>query len=124
EQEGRVRETRVARDAAERLRADVAEAEVPVAVNARVVVGLRVVEVYGAHARESDVRVERVECGRKAVLGTQVVAGREGVRRVEADAEVQSGAARSDLAQVLEAMADALALARGVLQKYSEVAKL
>lgn len=60
----------------------------PVAVNARVVGGARVVEVDGAHLREPDVRVQRFERGGEAVLLADVVAGREGVGRVEADAEI------------------------------------
>src|ERR1043165_5615983 len=87
QQERGVGEARGAGDAPERVRADVAEAEMPVAVNARVVFGLRVVEVDGAHVAESDVRVERVERGTQSVVGAQGAAGCEGVRRVEADAQ-------------------------------------
>src|SRR5215218_1155408 len=115
-----VREARVRGDAAQRLGADVAEAEVPVAVYARVVGGLRVVEVDGEHVLKLDVRVERVERGREAVFVAYVVAGREGVRGVEADAEVEVGAPPGDLAQVLEAVADALALPGRVLKEDAE----
>src|SRR4051812_13781203 len=89
----------------------------PVAGFARVLGGLRGVERDGEDVLKLDVRVERVERGREAVLVAYVVAGREGVRGVEADAEVQFGAPAGDLAQVLEAVADALALPGRVLQK-------
>jgi hypothetical protein len=116
-----VREPRVRGDAAQGFEADVAEAEVPVAVDARIIRGARVVEVDGAHVLDTDVVVERFESGREAVLFAEVVAGGEGVGRVEADAEAESRTLGDNLAQVLEAVADALALPGGVLQKDAEV---
>src|SRR5579885_3233586 len=116
-------EARLARDPCERLGPDLAEADVPVAVNARIIGRLRVVEVYSTNISEAHIFFERFKSGRKPVLVAQVVARGEGVRRVEADAEVQAGALLSNLAQVLEAVADALALTRRVLKQDSERAK-
>src|ERR1051325_8447196 len=96
-------------DAAQRLTADVAETDVPVAIHARVVVSLRVVEVDGAHVLSADAALDRFERGGEAVLVAQVVSGGEGVGGVEADAEVERGAGGDDLAQVLEAVTDARA---------------
>jgi hypothetical protein len=79
--------------------------------------------VDGEDVREPDVRVERVERGREPVLVAYVVPGGEGVRRVEADAEVEAGAPLGNLAQVLEAVADALALPGRVLDEDSEGAE-
>jgi hypothetical protein len=93
QQEGGVRELGGAGDAGEGCGADVAEADVPVAVDARVVGGARVVEVDGADVARADVLRQRVERGGEAVLFAYVVAGGEGVGRVEADAEVERGAA-------------------------------
>src|ERR687883_349869 len=113
----------MAGDARQRVASDVAQADVPVAIHPGVVFGLRVVEVYGADVLRPDVAVERLDGRRGAVFVAQVVAGREGVRRVEADAEVEFGAGGDDIPQVLEAVAYAFALPGRVFQEDAERAE-
>jgi hypothetical protein len=124
QKESGVRESRLSCDTREGFRADVSEADVPMPVNARVVRGARIVEVYGAHSGKADVSFERVERGGQSVFVSDVVAGGEGVRCIETDTEFQFGATLGYLAQVLEAVADALALTRSVFEKNAKAAKL
>src|SRR4028118_2361412 len=112
EDEGGLREFWMPCDACEGFRADVSEADVPVAIHARVVVGLRIVEVDGADVLCADVSFERVEGRAGSVFVAEVVPGGEGVRGVEADAERERGTGGDNVSEVLEAVADARSLPR------------
>jgi len=88
----------MAGDAAERGAPDVTATEVTVAIHARVVFGLRVVEMDDTNVFSADVFFERVEDGVEVVFFAKVIAGGESVRCIEANAEIERGAVRDDTA--------------------------
>src|SRR3954471_12497658 len=87
QKESGVRQRRMASNAAERFASNVAQSYVPVAINARVIVGLRVVEVNREHITQADIFFERLKRGFKPVTLAYVVARRESVCRVQTDTE-------------------------------------
>jgi hypothetical protein len=117
QQESCVRKTRVASDPSQGFAAYVAQAYVPVPVYAGVIVGPRIVKVNGAHVPEADLSFERFKSGGKPVLFAYVVPGGESMRCVQTNAQVKLGASLYNLPEMLEAMAYALALPRGIFQQ-------
>src|SRR2546423_12603247 len=95
----------------------------PVAINSRIILGLRVVEMNCAHALRADVAFKRFDGGVEAVHLAHVVACGESMSGVEADAEVEFWTGFDDLAQMLEAMTDARALPGCVFQQDAKRAK-
>ena len=117
ENEGEVGEGRVADDAGQSLDSNLALAEVPVAIDEGAEGGARVVEVNGVHAGEADRLVEKAEGPLGGLSVAPVVAGGEGVGRVEAHAHRQRGAEREKVADLLEGASDLFALTGGVLEE-------
>ena len=104
-------------DAAQCVSADVAFADVPVTIDAGVVSGARVVEVDGAHVSDLHCLLHSLQQRVQAVFLTDVVAGRERVCCVEANADRKLRAESHDHVEMFEAMADAVALSGSVLEQ-------
>src|SRR5450755_3955229 len=101
--------------------ADRAAADVLVPVDARAAGPLGVVDVHGRDARQTHGAVERGDRVLPPAAGDEVVAGRVDVARVQADADPPPRGGRHDgahdVAQVLERVADGVALAGGGFEK-------
>ena len=110
-------EFRMLRDASQCVRADVAFADVPVTIDARVVGSARIVEMDGAHVFESSQFFELFESALRAIFFANVVTGSEGVCRVEANAERKLRTNAHDLVEMFEAVTDAVALSRSVFEQ-------
>lgn len=117
EHHGHAREAVVVHDAVEGAQAQEAGADVGVEVAVGAEGGLAVVEVESPEVLVADDFVERAHGGLEGLGRAEVVAGGEGVARVDADADpadvVDLG---DDVPQVLEGGAHDVAAARHVLQ--------
>ena len=113
----------MAGDAAQGVGADVAFADVPVAIDAGVVRRARIVEVNRVDVLSLYCVLHSLHQRLKAVFFTNVVAGCEGVRGVETNAEREFGTSAHELLKVFETMADAVALAGSVFEEDFEFAK-
>src|SRR5690349_9925542 len=104
-------------DAAQGFGADVAFADVPVTVDAGVVNGARIVEVNGANALQTDCLLNSLQQRIEPVRVANVVTSGERVRRVETNPERQLRTRVHDLAEMFEAVTDAVALSGGVFEQ-------
>src|SRR5262245_56985828 len=100
--------------------ADMSLADVPVPIDARVVSRLRVIEVHGAHIPESDSPLDYRDRRFQSIRFPNVIAGSEGMRGIDANAERQFWTRFDDGAQMFEAMTDAFALAGCVLKQNAQ----
>jgi hypothetical protein len=117
ENEGSMLELGVPGDALQGVGADMAFTDVPVAVDARVVGGARVVEVNGADVFEFDGLLNSLKQPFETVFFANVVTRRESVCGVETNAQRKFRTDAHDLVEVLDAVTDAIALAGRVLEQ-------
>ena len=117
EDEGSVFQLWVTRDTAQGFGADVTLADVPVAIDAGVVNGARVVEVNGADVLDSHGLLHPLNQRSETIFLADVMTGSKGVRRVEANAERDFRTQLHDQGEMFEAVADAVALPGGVFQQ-------
>src|SRR5689334_10867188 len=110
-------------DATQCFGADVAFADVPVTIDARVVDSARIVEVNGAHVLSLHCLLHSLKQRFESVFFTNVVSGRERVCSVETDGERKLRANAHDRFQMFETMTDAVALSGSVLQKDLQLSK-
>src|SRR6185295_11692860 len=110
--------------APQRLSADVALADVPVAIDTSIVSGARVVKMNGANVPRSYRALKFIDQRFQTILLADIVAGGKGVGSIKTNAERKVGACIHDFAQMLEAVANTLALSRSVLQKNFQTAEL
>lgn len=103
--------------------ADVALADVPVSIDARIVRRARVVEMNGANVLCPDRSFNPAHQRLQTVVLANVVASGESMGSIKADPQRKLWAKIHNLAQMLEAMPDTLALARRVLQQNSQLAQ-
>src|SRR6185369_9510584 len=111
-------------DAAECLGADVAFADVPVTIDARVVSSARIVEVNGAHVFSLHCLLHSLKQRLQSVFLANVISGGECVCRVETNCERKLWANAHDRFKVFETMTDAVALSRSVFQKDFQLSEL
>src|SRR6185369_10573300 len=111
-------------DAAECLGADVAFADVPVTIDARVVSSARIVEVNGADVFSLHCLLHSLKQRLQPVFFTYVVSGGECVCSVETHGEWKLWANAHDRFKMFETVADAVALSRSVFQKYFQLSEL
>src|SRR5882672_9224958 len=110
--------------AAQGVAADVSFADVPVAIDSRIVRGPRVVEVNCAYFAGTNCVFEFVDQGFQTIFLTKVVAGGERVRGVKANAQRKLGTGIHDYAQMLEAMANTFSLSRRIFQKNPQLSQV
>src|SRR5207253_1301744 len=114
EQHGQAGEARVREDVREAGVADLAEADVGVAVDARIERGFAVVEVPGADFFHADVFAGQGDHALVAGARANVVTGGEDVARVDADADALRLLHRGDdLAELFKRAAETGALTGG-----------
>src|SRR6185369_16835794 len=111
------------RDATQGFGADVAFADVPVAIDARIVHGARVVKMNRVHVPRLHCLLYTLEQRFESVFLADVVTGGERMGRVETNAERQLRASAHERFEVFEAMTDAIALSRRVFQKNFQLAE-
>src|SRR4030095_12821766 len=92
-------------------------ADVPVPINPRIVRRARIVEMDGAHIFQSDCLPDYGHRRFQSIGFANVITRSKRMRSVDAHSEREFGAGPHDRAQMLEAVADAFALARSVLQQ-------
>ena len=107
----------MARYPLQRVTADMALSDVPVAIHPRVVLSPRIIEVDSLDFLRSHLPIQRLDRRFESLSGANVVTGGEGVSGIEANTQGQSGTSLHDFSQVLKPMADAFALAGGIFQK-------
>ena len=105
------------RETPQRIGADVTFPNVPVAIDSGVVRRLRVIEMHGAHIPEADSFFDYAQRRFQPIGFTKVIAGREGMRSIDTNAERQFGTCLHDRPEMFEAMADTLALTGSVLEQ-------
>src|SRR6185369_13887582 len=111
-------------DATQRFGSDVALADVPVAIDARVVDGARIVEMNGAHVFSLHCLLHSLKQRLQSVFLAKVISGGECVCRVETNCERKLWANAHDRFKVFETMTDAVALCRIVFQKDFQLSEL
>src|SRR5439155_11607356 len=114
----------MARDAAQSFAADMTFTDVPVSVDAGVVRCARIVKVNRAHVPCPNRAPDNVDSCFQPIRFANVVAGRERMRRVDANGERKFRTRLHNRAQMFEAMSDAFALAGGVFQQDVQPPKL
>lgn len=118
--ESGVGQFRMTRDSPQRRAPDVAFADVPVAIHAGIVRRARIVEMDCPHLLQTDKTIDRLQGGLQSVCFANVVTGGEGMRRINAHAELKFGTGIHDCAQMFEAVPDTFTLTRGVLQQNAQ----
>src|ERR1044072_6287084 len=103
--------------ATQRFTADVAFADVPVTIDARVVSGARVVEMDSVNVFRFYCLLHSLKQRFESVFFTNVVSGCAGVGGVETNAERKLWGDAYDRFKMFETMADAITLAGRVFQK-------
>src|SRR5688500_5845057 len=110
----------MARDASHRFDADVSFADVPMAIDTRIVRSTRIVEVDRPHVFQANSSIHLLNQRVQSVFFPNVISGSERMRRIKTDSECKRGTAIHYLAQMFEAMSDTFTLPCRVLQKNSK----
>src|ERR1700730_5231696 len=115
--EGCVFQFRVPGNAAQSLATDVALANVPMSIDARVVRSARIIEVNRPDVADSDRATELFNQGFQTMFFTDVVTCSKCVGGIETNTEREFRARIHDFFQMFKAMADTVALTRRVLEQ-------
>lgn len=108
----------------QRIRADVAFADVPMTIDARVEWRARVVEMDSAHVLQADGLFDDRDGRFQAIRFANVITRRERMRSIDAYTERKLWTRTHYRAQMFETMADAFALAGGVLKQNFQFGEL